>query len=160
MFVFFWLNLTKFASFSNALFVGRFCCIMAHFTSDIIVALWHTFVRTYSFKFDIIFTQVGPNRFWLMHTQKKKLYRNSFFGGDRGIRTLAALANPNSLANCPLRPAWVCLHFFKALRFYQTKCFIWRRGWDSNPRYAHTYANFQDWCLKPTRPPLLVSCRQ
>ena len=34
---------------------------------------------------------------------------------------------------------------------------LWRRGWDSNPRYARTYANFQDWCLKPTRPPLHIA---
>ena len=33
---------------------------------------------------------------------------------------------------------------------------FWRRGWDSNPRYGHPHANFQDWCLKPTRPPLRV----
>ncbi len=25
----------------------------------------------------------------------------------------------------------------------------WRMGWDSNPRYAHTYGGFQDRCLKP-----------
>ena len=25
----------------------------------------------------------------------------------------------------------------------------WRRGWDSNPRYAFTHAGFQDRCLKP-----------
>ena len=24
-----------------------------------------------------------------------------------------------------------------------------RMGWDSNPRYAQTYASFQDWCLRP-----------
>ena len=25
----------------------------------------------------------------------------------------------------------------------------WRRGWDSNPRYARAHAGFQDRCLKP-----------
>ena len=40
---------------------------------------------------------------------KKDIQKNVFFGGDRGIRTLAPLAGPNSLANCPLRPTWVCL---------------------------------------------------
>ena len=25
----------------------------------------------------------------------------------------------------------------------------WRKGWDSNPRYAYTYGGFQDRCLKP-----------
>ena len=81
----------------------------------------------------------------IVKRHKKKTTQCCLCGGDREIRTLAALANPNSLANCPLRPAWVCLQI------------IWRRGWDSNPRYAHTYANFQDWCLKPTRPPLRIT---
>ena len=45
-----------------------------------------------------------------LKTKKVAFQRLFYFGGDRGIRTLAALANPNSLANCPLRPAWVCLH--------------------------------------------------
>ena len=31
---------------------------------------------------------------------------------------------------------------------------IWRREWDSNPRYPQRYAGFQDRCLKPTRPSL------
>jgi hypothetical protein len=26
---------------------------------------------------------------------------------------------------------------------------VWRRGWDSNPRWALTHASFQDWSLKP-----------
>jgi hypothetical protein len=37
---------------------------------------------------------------------------------------------------------------------------IWRRGWDSNPRWAFTHAGFQDRCLKPlghpSRPATLV----
>jgi hypothetical protein len=27
--------------------------------------------------------------------------------------------------------------------------FIWRRGWDSNPRMPHDIGGFQDRCLKP-----------
>ncbi len=42
--------------------------------------------------------------------KKQTLFiKHLLFGGDRGIRTLAPLAGPNSLANCPLRPTWVCL---------------------------------------------------
>ena len=36
-------------------------------------------------------------------------------GGEAGIRTLAAVARTNGLANRPLRPAWVLLHNFKFL---------------------------------------------
>ena len=57
----------------------------------------------------------GSNHLCFMHQKNTTLSSIVFFGGDRGIRTLAALANPNSLANCPLRPAWVCLH---GLQFY------------------------------------------
>ncbi len=34
---------------------------------------------------------------------------------------------------------------------------ILRRGWDSNPRYAQTYAGFQDRCIQPgsATPPCL-----
>ena len=31
----------------------------------------------------------------------------------------------------------------------------WRKGWDSNPRYALTHAGFQDRCLKPLGHPSL-----
>src|SRR3546814_1342336 len=32
---------------------------------------------------------------------------------------------------------------------------LWRRGWDSNPRWASTHASFQAWCLKPLVHPSL-----
>src|SRR3546814_21198312 len=32
---------------------------------------------------------------------------------------------------------------------------VWRRGWDSNPRWGSTHASFQDWCLKPLGHPSL-----
>ena len=65
----------------------------------------------------------------------KPLHRN---GGEDGIRTHAALANPNDLANRPLQP----LEYFSRLNFLllinlnsnQAILHIWRRGWDSNPR--------------------------
>ena len=63
------------------------------------------------------------------------------YGGEDGIRTHAALANPNDLANRPLQP----LEYFSRLNFVintyklpvtsrQTLNHQWRRGWDSNPR--------------------------
>ena len=33
----------------------------------------------------------------------------------------------------------------------------WRKGWDSNPRYAFTHGGFQDRCLKPLGHPSVVS---
>ena len=48
-----------------------------------------------------------------------------------------------SLSRGASSATWVILH-------------LWRREWDSNPWYAHTYAGFQDRCLKPTRPSLHV----
>ena len=35
-----------------------------------------------------------------------------------------------------------------------------RMGWDSNPRYAQTYASFQDWCLRPLGHPSFRSARR
>ena len=53
---------------------------------------------------------LGFESFFFSYIKKTlRCFSIVLFGGDRGIRTLAALTNPNSLANCPLRPAWVCL---------------------------------------------------
>ena len=41
---------------------------------------------------------------------------------------------------------------YKKVQFIDLKLFfdeIWRRGWDSNPRYSRLHAGFQDRCLKP-----------
>ena len=65
----------------------------------------------------------------------KPLHRN---GGEDGIRTHAALANPNDLANRPLQP----LEYFSRLNVIifgvlpndNLRSAFWRRGWDSNPR--------------------------
>ncbi len=35
------------------------------------------------------------------------------------------------------------------LELKQTSSRIWRRGWDSNPRWYRYHAGFQDRCLKP-----------
>lgn len=35
----------------------------------------------------------------------------------------------------------------------------WRRGWDSNPRYAHTYNGFRDRPVRPLRHPSLKDIR-
>jgi hypothetical protein len=34
---------------------------------------------------------------------------------------------------------------------------IWRKGWDSNPRYPCRHAGFQDRCLKPLGHPSVTS---
>ena len=61
------------------------------------------------------------------------LHPDNFYGGEDGIRTHAALANPNDLANRPLQP----LEYFSQYSivfptFNNSRS--WRRGWDSNPR--------------------------
>ena len=126
------------------------------FASYISLALLRSINLLKKLHWSFFFTCValsGSNHSYFIHQKNTTLFCIVLFGGDRGIRTLAPLAGPNSLANCPLRPTWVCL-----LKNLADLCplSIWRRGWDSNPRYAHTYANFQDWCLKPTRPPLRI----
>ena len=65
-----------------------------------------------------------------------------------GFEPSRRLTRPTPLAGAPLQP----LEYFSNLK-------IWRRDRDSNPRYAHTYAGFQDRCLKPTRPSLQLPTR-
>ena len=64
---------------------------------------------------------------------------------NREDLNLRGPCEPQQFSKLPPSTTWVLLHF------------DWRRGWDSNPRQVLAYANFQDWCHKPTRPPLHIS---
>ena len=63
------------------------------------------------------------------------------YGGEIGIRTRDTDFSPyNRLAGDRLRPTRPSLHI---------GCqFLWRRGWDSNPRLFRD-TDFQDQLLKP-----------
>ena len=78
----------------------------------------------------------------------KKRYKASlaciFNGGVERVRTSAPLSRPNCLANNPL-------HHLGTTPF----CFGGEGGIRTHGK-LFTYANFQDWCLKPTRPPLHI----
>ena len=77
----------------------------------------------------------------------------SLFGGDERIWTSAALTNPNSLANCPLQPLGYTYIYIRKLAITNFQYFGGEGGIRTHGR-LQTYANFQDWCHKPTRPPL------
>ena len=67
-----------------------------------------------------------------------------YVGGVERVRTSAPLTRPNCLANNPL-------HHLGTTPF----CFGGEGGIRTHGK-LFTYANFQDWCLKPTRPPLQI----
>ena len=85
------------------------------------------------------------------------------FGGERETRTLAPLTRPTSLAGKPLHQ----LGYFSIFVNYIIKVnntYIlftsYITGGEGGIRThgrLQTYANFQDWCHKPTRPPLHIS---
>ena len=84
-----------------------------------------------------------------------------FIGGERGVRTLAPLTRPNSLANCPLHHLGISpyhiiyiikVRYVKISNFYV----VGGEGGIRTHGTLQTHANFQDWCHKPTRPPLHI----
>ena len=85
-----------------------------------------------------------------------------FFGGERGVRTLAPITRPNSLANCPLHHLGISPNcIYKIIKKPQkivydnfSTFFFGGEGGIRTHGRLQTYANFQDWCHKPTRPPL------
>ena len=52
-----------------------------------------------------------------------------------------------SLKKCPLVGHFRVLYRHFIIQYQRVR--RWRRGWDSNPRWAFTHAGFQDRCLKP-----------
>jgi hypothetical protein len=62
-----------------------------------------------------------------------------------GPRPPGAVAEPPASKNAP--------HFCQTHGLGLLPCprstFIWRKGWDSNPRKGCPFASFQDWSLKP-----------
>ena len=83
----------------------------------------------------------------------------SISGGGRGVRTLAPVARPNSLANCPLHHLGIPPKCFLKNEYCKTILLI-NVGGEGGIRThgtLQTHANFQDWCHKPTRPPLRVA---
>ena len=72
----------------------------------------------------------------------------NFCGGEDGIRTHAALANPNDLANRPLQPLeYFSLYSFVLFRHLQFKIMAERVGFEPTAPFGVT--GFQDQLLKP-----------
>ena len=72
-----------------------------------------------------------------------------FYGGEDGIRTHAALANPNDLANRPLQPLeYFSLYSFVLFRHLTIQDFMAERvGFEPTAPFGVT--GFQDQLLKP-----------
>ena len=103
------------------------------------------------------------------------------FGGDERVRTSAPCYRPNCLANSPLHHLGTSpnnIYIKLTNRFYyniflsDSQCFLIKNisffrwyallffGGEGGIRThgtLQTHANFQDWCHKPTRPPLRVA---
>ena len=70
------------------------------------------------------------------------------YGGAERARTSAPITRPKSLANFPLHQLGYC------------SIILYKNGGEGGIRThgrLQTYANFQDWCHKPTRPPLRIA---
>ena len=86
----------------------------------------------------VLETTALPTELYPYTTGERFTNRFTRYGGEDGIRTHAALANPNDLANRPLQP----LEYFSRLNVIifgvlpndNLRSAFWRRGWDSNPR--------------------------
>ena len=83
----------------------------------------------------------------------KNQLKHAGFGAEGGVRTLAPLSRPNCLANNPLHHLGTSAFSYNKIKsekykyvfftFYNLSLiFCWRRGWDSNPRYATNARQF------------------
>ena len=77
----------------------------------------------------VLETTALPTELYPYTTGERFTNRFTRYGGEDGIRTHAALANPNDLANRPLQP----LEYFSRLNYYFLR---WRRGWDLHKCFA------------------------
>ena len=76
------------------------------------------------------------------NTKLKSLY--SYSGVGERVRSSAPIARPSSLANCPLHHLGTPTLNLKSQSYIclLQDFFVWRRGWDSNPRYAMNARQF------------------
>ena len=56
----------------------------------------------------------------------------------------------------PVCPAGLTRSVTPAIKLHYKASRVWRKGWDSNPRYPCRHAGFQDRCLKPLGHPSVV----
>ena len=85
----------------------------------------------------------------------------TFFGVGERVRTSAALKEPYRFSKPAPSASWVHLHLLISLYIKRPviclktfTVFIGAEGGIRTHGTLQTHANFQDWCHKPTRPPL------
>ena len=87
----------------------------------------------------VLETTALPTELYPYTTGERFTNRFTRYGGEDGIRTHAALANPNDLANRPLQP----------LEYFSRKCAFLAERVGFEPTVPFRITGFQDQLLKP-----------